>query len=124
MVLATERRLDPDLRHCIDLCQSCHATCVETINHCLHLGGAHGDPAHIRLLSDCADICRVTADFVLRASEYYNYPMGVCAFLCERCASECDVLGGDAFIGDCARACRSCHAECLRLSKGRRPQEE
>ena len=124
MVLATERRLDPDLRHCTDLCQSCHATCIETINHCLHLGGAHGDPAHIRLLSDCADICRVTADFVLRASEYYNYPMGVCAFLCERCASECDALGGDAFIGDCARACRSCHAECLRLSKSRRPQEE
>jgi len=123
MLLATERRLDPELRHCVELCQACHSTCMEAFNHGLHLGGAHADPAHLRLLADCADICRVTADFVLRASEFYNYPMGVCAFLCERCADGNDAIGGDAVMEDCSRACRACHAVCLRLSKTRRPQE-
>ena len=121
MLLATERRVDPELRHCVELCQNCLSACMECFNHCLHLGGPHAGPAHLRLLADCADICRVTADFVLRASEFSNYPMGVCAFICERCADDCDALGGDAVMEDCARACRACHAECLRLSKTRRP---
>lgn len=123
MSLATEHRIDPDLRHCVDLCQACHAACTECAAHCLTMGGAHAEPGHIALLLDCADICRASADSVLRGSAHWNYVMGVCAFLCERCAIDCERLGGDTVMEDCARACRACHEHCLRLSKQRRQHD-
>src|SRR3546814_4878450 len=37
---------------CIDNCTPCHATCLETINYCLSLGGQHAAPAHTGLRSE------------------------------------------------------------------------
>jgi hypothetical protein len=31
----------PELQNCIDLCQSCAATCLLTVTHCLEKGGPH-----------------------------------------------------------------------------------
>jgi hypothetical protein len=43
-----------EMQECIDNCTQCHNICVETIDHCLEMGGKHADTAHIRILQDCA----------------------------------------------------------------------
>ncbi len=62
-------QITAEVRQCIDNCVDCHNICTETANHCLTLGGAHADAAHIRLLLDCAEICQTSADFMLGYGE-------------------------------------------------------
>ena len=55
------QQMNQEMRQCIDNCQSCHRTCLQTITHCLQKGGPHAAAAHIRLLADCAQICQTSA---------------------------------------------------------------
>ena len=76
----------------------------------------HAEPAHIRLLSDCAEICQTSANFMLRGSELHSRTCGVCAEVCERCATECDRMGDDAQMKVCADMCRRCAESCRQMS--------
>lgn len=42
-----------EMGNCIENCQNCHAVCLETISHCLEMGGEHANSEHIKLLQDC-----------------------------------------------------------------------
>ena len=46
----TMTRMTQDMQECSKRCWECHRVCLETISHCLQMGGQHADPAHIRLL--------------------------------------------------------------------------
>lgn len=106
-----------DLRRCIENCTACHAACLETMAHCLGRGGAHAARDHIRLLADCADICRTSADFMLRGSAHHAAVCAVCAEICELCAAECEAFpDADAMMRDCADACRRCAASCAQMA--------
>ncbi len=106
-----------EMQHCIQLCQDCHARCIELINHCVTLGGRHIAPVHIRLLMDCAQLCTVTADFVARASSFHDRTCGLCAELCRRCAESCEqVAGDDPIMKQCAELCRRCAESCDRMA--------
>jgi hypothetical protein len=104
------------MRSCIDECQSCHAVCVETMTHCLSMGGAHAEAGHIRALIDCAQICAASADFMLRGSSSHPEVCGVCAEVCEACAESCEALPG-AEMKRCAEQCRRCAASCREMAK-------
>lgn len=104
------------MRSCIDACQSCHAVCVATIAHCLTMGGEHAEAQHIRTLSDCAQICATSADFLLRGSSAHVDVRGVCADVCDSCAESCDALDG-AEMQQCADECRRCAAECRSMAQ-------
>lgn len=106
-----------EMQTCIENCQNCHAVCLETINHCLEMGGEHASPAHIKLLQDCAQICATSADFMLRTSDYHPQTCGVCADVCEACAKECESMAdGNDFMQRCADACRRCAESCREMS--------
>ena len=107
--------VDSGMRACIDACQSCHAVCVETITHCLTMGGEHAEAEHIRTLQDCAQICATSADFMLRGSPSHMDVCGVCADLCETCAESCNALDG-AEMKRCAQECRSCAESCRQMA--------
>jgi hypothetical protein len=107
--------ISAEMRDCIQECQSCQAVCLETVTHCLHAGGKHAEENHIRLLLDCAEICRTSADFMLRGSDLHPLTCGVCAEVCERCAADCDQFAED-FVKRCAEACRRCAESCRRMS--------
>jgi hypothetical protein len=111
---------NPELHECIDRCTDCHHLCVETVMHCLQKGGRHADPQHIRLLLDCAEICRTSADFMLRESDLHSMTCGVCAEVCARCAESCERLADDEQMKRCAEACRRCEESCRRMER-RRP---
>lgn len=84
---------------CIVDCLECYSLCRQQ--------------AASRLMEDCAEICRVAADFLLRRSAYCAEVCELCARVCDDCAQSCDQAGG---LEQCARACRGCAQSCRRVS--------
>ena len=76
------------------------------------MGGKHVEASHLKTLLDCADTCRVSADFMLRGSPLHSEVCGVCADACERCAKSCEQFGDDAETKACAEMCRRCTESC------------
>ncbi len=106
----------PALRHCIDACVRCHEVCLSTLPYCLGQGGHHTSLAHITILYDCATICQMTADFMLRASDEHARICALCAVLCERCAEDCERFSDDDVMRACAEECRKCAESCERMA--------
>lgn len=111
-------QMSQEMQDCITDCMTCHAVCLETISHCLQMGGRHALPEHIRLLQDCAQICVTSADFMLRMSDHHSQVCGLCAEICEACARACEGMAdGTDFMQRCAEACRRCAESCRRMSR-------
>jgi hypothetical protein len=109
--------MNQDMQRCTDNCTTCHATCIATIQHCLGKGGRHAAREHIRLLADCAQICRTSADFMIRQSDHHALTCGVCAEICQRCADDCEqTADGDQEMRRCADICRRCAESCREMS--------
>jgi hypothetical protein len=107
--------ISTDMQHCIDICQECHNVCLETVMHCLHMGGEHAEPNHIRLLLDCAEICQTSANFMLRGSDLHGLTCAACAEVCNRCAEDCERFD-DAQMKRCAETCRRCAESCREMA--------
>jgi hypothetical protein len=114
----TPGHVSAEMKRCIDECLSCYRVCMETLIFCIAQGGRHAEPRHLQLLMDCAEICRTSADFMLRGSELHVETCAVCADVCERCAQSCDAMGDDATMRACAEACRRCAESCRTMSGG------
>ena len=112
----SDMMIDETMRECIEECHMCHDSCLETVTHCLQMGGKHAEPNHIRLLMDCAEICQTSANFMLRMSDFHTDTCGVCADVCERCAEDCDRFGDDEMMQECAESCRSCAESCRNMA--------
>ena len=106
-----------EMQQCIEECMSCHAICLETAHHCLHLAGKHADPHHIGLLLDCAESCQTSANFMLRGSSHSAHTCGVCAAVCRDCEQSCRSMGtDDDLLQKCADACASCAESCQKMA--------
>ena len=115
--LTRDLGLDAKLQECIDNCTDCHAICVATAHHCLEMGGERAAPDHVRTLLDCAEICRTSADFMLRKSPHHGATCRTCAELCRACEEECRrMAGGDALMLRCAETCARCAESCERMA--------
>lgn len=113
-------QMSEDMRQCIEHCTDCHRICLETITHCLQIGGKHAEAKHIRLLADCTQICQTSADFMIRGSEFHGRTCGACAEICAACAEDCRKLAGgnDQQMILCAEMCERCADSCRRMSSG------
>src|SRR5687767_13759412 len=110
-------QMTPEISECIQNCLHCHAICKETIVHCLMMGGKHSAIEHQKLLADCAQACIVSADFMLRMSDYHPHFCRVCADICKACAASCERLGqGDETMRKCADMCRRCAESCRNMA--------
>jgi hypothetical protein len=96
------------MQECIDICTSCHQTCLHMVRHCLEKGGKHAEPAHISLLLDCAQICATSADFMTRHSDQHTSTCRACADVCRACAASCNAMGDDEMMKQCADECTRC----------------
>lgn len=105
-----------EMEQCIQNCQECYRVCAQMMGHCLEKGGPHADPAHLLLMADCAKICAVSADFMIRSSARHQLICGVCAPICEACAEDCDRLADDPAMRRCADICRRCAASCKAMA--------
>ena len=103
-----------ELKSCIDACQRCYTTCLQTaMRHCLEVGGEHTAPKHFRLMMACAEICRTSATLMLIGSPSHQMQCDLCAKICEECAADCERIGG---MEDCVTACRACAKECRHMA--------
>lgn len=110
-----------DINHhmdtCIQNCLDCFRTCLETVSHCLNLGGIHASQEHITILLECAEVCQTSARLMLLKSAIHNDQCGVCAKACERCAEDCQSMAdGDEQMVKCAETCRRCAESCTEMA--------
>lgn len=104
------------MRKCIENGSRCHAICVETIRHGLERGGEHAGAAHLTLMQTCADICRTSADAMLRGDSAHVHTCRACAEIRRLCAEACEAMADDARMRECAGACRRCAESCARMA--------
>jgi len=109
-------QMSQQMQNCIQECTNCHNVCLQTITHCLQMGGRHAEPGHIRLLMDCAEICQTSANFMLRMSDLHGETCGACAVVCERCAEDCERFTDDPVMQQCAETCRRCAQSCREMA--------
>jgi hypothetical protein len=115
IILMTQ--ITSEMRQCINACLSCYASCRETKSHCLDMGGKHAAREHQTLLSDCAEACFTSADFMLRGSKHHQRYCEICAELCQDCARDCErMAGGDQTMLRCVESCRQCADTCRRMA--------
>ena len=118
MADATHSDYSEAMLACIQNCQDCHRACLQTLTYCMARGGRHAAPDHLRLLMDCADICAVSAAFMLRASDLHAHTCAACAAVCARCAEACDAMGDDLRMKALADTCRHCAEACAAMAAG------
>lgn len=112
------QHMGTDLRQCIDDCLRCYAICLETVQHCLQLGGQHAEHSHISTLLACAEICRTSAQTMLLGSQHHTETCRACAEICRACEADCRSMGAnDETMQRCADACRSCAESCRRMAQ-------
>lgn len=88
---------------CLEDCTECYQTCFEAaMNHCLMMGGEQVAPDHFRLMMDCAEVCRMAAQFQLSSSPFISQICSLCAEICDACATSCEKLTG---LEDCVLSC-------------------
>jgi hypothetical protein len=105
-----------ELRRCAETCFECYRVCTETVQSCLSKGGMHATPEHIAVLLDCARICQVSGDFLLRGSPRHQVTCEACATICEECAADCRKMSGDEEMARCAEVCTRCAESCRHMS--------
>jgi hypothetical protein len=104
-----------EARECATNCFECQRTCIETMGHCLSLGGRHADSAHLELMMDCADICGLHSRFLARGSEFHHHLSAACRDICDACADSCRKRGDDERMKECEAVCRRCAESCERM---------
>lgn len=108
--------MTPEIRECIETCNTCHNICLEAVTYCLGMGGPHAEQNHIRLLTDCAEICQTSADFMLRGSDLHTRTCKVCEEVCRLCADDCERFRDDETMRRCAEICRQCAESCGKMA--------
>lgn len=102
---------------CIDNCTNTYKLCSRMITYCLEKGGEYAKPRHIELLQDCARICGISANFMIRGSDFYSLTCAACAKISLVCAESCEAFTDDEMMKSCAEACRksaeSCEEMCV-----------
>jgi len=110
------QELPNDIKDCITACWDCRALCQKTLyGHCLEMGGKHVEANHVRLMTDCIDICQTAADFMSRGSAVHAGVCAACAEVCYACAESCEEIGGRE-MDACAQLCRECAEMCDDMS--------
>ena len=112
-----QKTMNKDLQQCAKECLDCFQICSETFyQYCLVQGGEHTEPKHFKLMQDCINICRTSAEFLLRGSENHKATCRACAEICQKCADDC-VRFNDPQMKACADACRKCAEMCKQMSQ-------
>ncbi len=91
-MFGSKHSMSSEMQQCMEDCHQCHMTCLQmAATHCLELGGKHVEPHHMRLMLDCAEICRACAASCEEVGD-----MQECVDACLRCAESCERMAAVA----------------------------
>jgi hypothetical protein len=116
MSIAMERPVSREIETCMENCLDCSRACRETMSYCLLKGGRHAELEHIKLLVDCAAICTLAVEFMMRGSAGHGLVCGACAKICGDCADDCGMMEDDSRMQSCADICRRCADSCAAMA--------
>ena len=105
-----------DMQDCIENCVVAAEMCERLLQHCLAKGGIHAEQRHVRILQDCAEICAMSARFMIRDSNLHHLTCQLCAEACLTCAQDCDRFSDDEMMRACVEVCRRCADSCEKMS--------
>lgn len=98
----------------LEACQECDRLCLALVSHCQTKDRQQAGMKQIRLLLDCAEICRTAVGFLPHGSALHLTICNACAVVCLKCAAACEEFASDELMQGCAAACRcsaeACHA--------------
>lgn len=100
---------------CILACQNCAAMCEQCAVTCSLSSSVNSLSKPLELSIYCADMCRLTATFLLRGELQSVRFCALCAEICDICAFECE-QHKEAACRACALACRECAEECRKIA--------
>jgi len=108
------------LAHCIGACVICATTCAACADACLAEEMEHDLTDCIRMNLDCADICRATAQSLVRQTQpdwsLLYLQTDACRAACATCAAICEHHAEmHEHCRICAEACRQCEEACDKL---------
>ncbi|MDQ3051671.1 MAG: four-helix bundle copper-binding protein [Bacteroidota bacterium] len=98
-------------KSCIEICYECAQHCDHCAVSSLHECDVNKLVKCIELSLYCADMCRLTAKFMLIGDLYVDQVSNLCAEICEACSNECAKHPHD-HCQRCAAVCKRCAEEC------------
>lgn len=101
---------------CIEACYQCAAACDHCATACLTEDNVKMMARCIALDIDCAEICRISAGFMARNSEFASRLCALCAEICQACGDEC-AKHEHGHCQECAQACHRCAEECRKMAE-------
>jgi hypothetical protein len=108
-------QLDALAQECLRNCTECHDACLQTsVSEDVAAKISAND---LRLLLNCAEICRTSADFLDTMSSYHRLVCAACAQICQACAQMCREAPIET-MHRCADVCDRCADSCRRMAAG------
>lgn len=105
----TTQTMSKEMQQCIEACRDCQKCCVALETS----GGV--DSRTLQTAKDCAEMCQVCSNFVMRESHLATEIRKLCAAACENCATACDKMSRSSIAKECAAACRRCAQACVNV---------
>lgn len=99
---------------CIQACVACWLACEMCSDACLDEKDVKMMVPCIRLDHDCAALCKLAAESMVRGGPGVKEICRSCAELCEACGRECGKHEAE-HCQLCAEACQWCAVECRKL---------
>lgn|SRR3989338_862887 len=107
--------LGPEINICIDSCMLCWRDCNEVAETCLNRGNEYAVQGHVDILRTCARVCALSAELMLRNSEFASDLCELCSKIADKCAESCSNFE-DKFMKDCAEVCKETAESCRNMA--------
>jgi hypothetical protein len=95
--------------------QDCIRNCLDCYQACLS-ASIRPDAELALMLQDCAAICALSANVMLRNSPRHVDTCSLCADICDDCAEACARHREDRVLLHCADLCWRCAESCREMS--------
>ncbi len=104
----------PGMEQCVKNCRSCAAVCEKALKQEQKKGKA-ASAELVKVLADCAAICKTSEGFLSRGSQFHPLTCKICSEICGKCAELCEKSKDKALV-DCAKECRKCEESCKKMA--------
>lgn len=105
-----------EMQKSIQNCILCHQVCEHTLAYALEKG-MKSEHSYLQTLVDCAEMCILAADFMLRNSHLHHITCNACSEICTACADACQALDSDdETLQSCANICLQCSKSCWQMA--------
>ena len=100
-----------EYKKCIEACYLCATACDNCAASCFDEENLEMMRECIKLDMQCANICRLAAQFMILNSGSAQDLCRLCADVCQKCGDECGKHDYD-HCQDCSNACHHCAEQC------------